>query len=81
MCSSDLVNTGNVYGEGWPPRNVFGWVELNNLNNNLTMITNAVSYDSGIIVGTTQPVPEPNTVVLFIIGLVICAVKYYGIRT
>jgi hypothetical protein len=43
------------------PRDVFGWVHLQNDNGTLTMLGNAVAYDEGgIIIGTTQAVPEPN---------------------
>jgi hypothetical protein len=52
------------------PRTVFGWVHLRPQfpsSNTLTMVENAVSYNSpGIIVNTTTLVPEPGTVALLI---------------
>jgi len=64
------VATGNqVFG----PRTVFGWVHLRPQvagSNILTMVENAVSYNSpGIIVGTTTIVPEPATIALIACGL------------
>ena len=42
-------------------RNVFGWVRLRNVFGQLEMVENAVAYGSlGIIVGTTDLVPEPQ---------------------
>lgn len=64
------VNTGNSDGEwsgpGLPPRNVFGWVELQNVGGTLTMLDNAVSYDgAGIVIG----VPEPGAALSLLVGV------------
>jgi hypothetical protein len=49
------------------PRDVFGWVHLQNDNGTLTMLDNAVAYgEGGIIIGTTQAVPEPNALALLL---------------
>jgi hypothetical protein len=59
------VNTGNDLGSGFPPRNIYGWAKLRNIDGSLTLLENAVSYQgTGIIVGTTQVVPEPSASVL-----------------
>lgn len=51
----------------FPPRDVYGWVHLQNTGGSLSMIDNAVAYnESGIIVG----VPEPSSGTLFLGGLV-----------
>jgi hypothetical protein len=53
------------------PRTVFGWVHLQPTSpTELTMLANAISYNSpGIIVGTTTLVPEPTVTVFMAIGL------------
>jgi hypothetical protein len=59
------VNTGLGFESGF--RNVFGWVLLKPIGGVLTMVDNAVSYDSqGIIVGTTTVVPEPSATAIFV---------------
>lgn len=63
------VNTGNTDGAGFPPRNLYGWARLRNTAGNLTLEDNAMTYSgSGIIVGTTQVIPEPALFGLFIAG-------------
>lgn len=65
------VNTGNS-GNGWPPRDVFGWVAFTNSPTGLEMIGNAMAYDTnGIFIGTTNivPVPEADTWALMLTGL------------
>jgi hypothetical protein len=50
---------------GQPPRDVFGWIELNNTGTELLPVANAVDYgDGGIIIGTTTPAPEPASLAL-----------------
>ena len=57
-------------------RNVFGWVRLRNVLGRLEMVENAVAYNSlGIIVGTTEVVPEPPGLFLgwlAFVGLTMC---------
>lgn len=66
------VNSGNEEGE-WgdlPPRNLYGWVQLRSQGGVLSMLGNAMSYSgNGIIVGTTQAIPEPS-----VPGMVLAAV-------
>jgi MYXO-CTERM domain-containing protein len=41
-------------------RDAFGWVHLRQVDGKYQMVGNAMAYESrGIIVGTTQVVPEP----------------------
>ena len=48
----------------FPVRDVFGWAHLVSEGGQLVMLENAVAYDSeGIVVGTTQLVPEPSGLV------------------
>jgi hypothetical protein len=64
------VNTGNAYGYGWPPRNIYGWAELNNTNGQLSMINNSITYDSGMVMSTAFiGVPEPSSIILLFLGL------------
>jgi hypothetical protein len=63
------VNTGNIDGgyDPFPPRNLYGWVHLQNTGGSLTMLGNAMSYSgSGIVVGTTQAIPEPSSLTLLL---------------
>jgi hypothetical protein len=62
------------------PRTVFGWVRLRPLSNSqLMMVENAVSYNSrGIVVGTTNLVPEPTVMVL--IAFSFCAAPLGRLR-
>jgi hypothetical protein len=64
------VNTGYGSRIGLPtPRDVYGWVHLQNSGGTLSMLGNAVAYDEGgIIIGTTQDIPEPGAT-----GLLVCA--------
>jgi len=75
------VSTTSTNGEGitepycdpneYQCRNVFGWMRLRNAGGQLEMVDNAVAYGSlGIIVGTTDLVPEPSTLTLCALGLV-----------
>lgn len=64
------VNTGNRDGtwgpDGNPPRNLFGWVHLQNTGGTISMLGNAMSYQGdGIVIGTTEVIPEPS-----VLGLV-----------
>ena len=56
------VSTDGIGG----PRSNFGWVHLEFTGGNLSIIDSAVAYNmgNGIIVGTTQTVPEPSTPLL-----------------
>lgn len=63
------VNTGKMISgnDPFPPRNLYGWVHLQNSDGNLTMLGNAMSYQGpGIIVGTTQAIPEPSSLTLLL---------------
>ena len=70
------VNTGSPDGP-WtdlPPRNLYGWVHLQNLGGSLLMQGNAMSYQgAGIVVGTTEVIPEPSSCMLVLCGLGITA--------
>ena len=70
------VNTGNSDAP-WtdlPPRNLYGWVHLQNLGGSLSMQGNAMSYQgTGIVVGTTEVIPEPSSCILVLCGLAITA--------
>jgi hypothetical protein len=82
------VGSGDFYlgvstGQGWngpgppspPNRDSFGWVELTNTVGGLANAGNAIAYDAeGILVGTTIPIPEPSTALLFATGLAVVAV-------
>lgn len=69
------VNTGR-FGPPFPPRDVYGWVHLQNDNGTLTMVDNAVAYgESGIIVGTTLAVDEPLTLALVLAGAVVVCTR------
>lgn len=64
------INTGPDMAPSFPNRDVFGWVEIRNVPNNLIVVRSAMAYgESGIIIGTTTPVPEPEIYSLMIIGL------------
>lgn len=53
-------------------RDVFGWVHLQNTPAGLTMLGNAMAYDtSGIYIGTFQPVPEPTAASIVMLGLTV----------
>jgi hypothetical protein len=61
------VNTGNTVPD---LRNAFGWIHFKVVDDVLTMVGNAMSYESpGIVVGSTTLVPEPN-----VIGMAVAAV-------
>ncbi len=63
------VNTGNSDGVGFTPRNIYGWAILRNDSGNLSLLDSAFSYGgSGIIVGTTNTVPEPSSCVFIATG-------------
>jgi hypothetical protein len=55
------VSTGNI-DSGPDQRDVFGWVHFKIVLGALTMVENVLAYESvGIVIGTTQTVPEPST--------------------
>lgn len=63
------VNTGNMDGgfDPFPPRNLYGWVRLQNTGGSLTMLGNAMSYQgTGVVIGTTQAIPEPSSLTLLL---------------
>ena len=67
------VNTGNSVPD---LRNAFGWVHFKVVDDVLTMVGNAMSYESpGIVVGTSVIVPEPSTV-----GLALAAMTFLARR-
>ena len=54
---------------GSPDWNVFGWARLRPEGGKLTMIENVMVYGvDGIVVGTTQVVPEPSAWVIMVVG-------------
>ena len=60
----------------FPTRNVFGWVQLQNVAGQLVVIDNAVAYDSlGIFVGTYDVIPEPSTLGLVWIAIAVLQLK------
>jgi hypothetical protein len=70
------VRTGAGYDvfPGPPRRNAYGWVHLRPENGVLAMVENVMSYNStGIIVGTTNVVPEPASAFLALLALVTLA--------
>ncbi len=74
---NDLNVSGYFYlgvatSQGTSERDIFGWVRLQNIGGVVSMVDNAVSYaGTGIIVGTTQAVPEPASVVMISLGGVV----------
>lgn len=74
--SSDFwLGVATSRGGAFKSRTAFGWVHMRPTIpfpgfNELVMVENVMSYDSGgIIVGTTTTVPEPGVVTLILIGL------------
>jgi hypothetical protein len=71
------INTGHYYSGGFgsekgSDRDAFGWVHLRQVDGKYQMVGNAMAYESrGIIVGTTQTVPEPA-------GLLLSAIAFSG---
>lgn len=58
------VKTGNFFS-GLDQRDAFGWARFQIVSGALTMVENVMSYQSpGIVVGTTQLVPEPGSTTL-----------------
>jgi hypothetical protein len=56
----------------------YGWVRLRPIGDMVTMVANAVSYNSrGIVVGTTQVVPEPTSSVVLPFAM---AALFYNLR-
>lgn len=63
------VNTGKWDANFQPdlPRNLYGWIALRRIGTTLSVLGNAMSYDgTGIIVGTTQAIPEPSALTLLL---------------
>ena len=52
------------YTSFYNPRGTFGWAQFQIIGGQLTMLDNAVSYGRGIIVGTTEAIPEPGSLSL-----------------
>ena len=74
------VNTGVLVGPrpdpDFSPRELFGWVHLQNSGGTLTMLGNAMSYgEPGLVIGTTQVVPEPGIFGLALAGLVLAGLR------
>ena len=65
------LNTGTSDFPGSPyHRNIFGWVHLQNINGEIVMLDNAMSYGAeGIVVGTLSEVPVPPALPLFLSAL------------
>jgi hypothetical protein len=56
------VNADNYTEETSEFRNAFGWAQFQTTEpGKIAMLDNAVSYGNGIIVGTTEAIPEPTT--------------------
>jgi hypothetical protein len=71
--STDEVGIREPFCDSNDPvcRKVFGWLRLRNVRGQLEMVENAVAYGSlGILVGTTELVPEPSCILL--VGLGFC---------
>jgi len=52
-------------------RNVFGWVKLRDVGGRLEVLESAVAYNSrGIIVGSTELIPEPSSTALACLAFV-----------
>lgn len=48
----------------------YGWMKLENTPDGLEMLENVMAYDvGGVIIGTTETVPEPSTIALSIPGI------------
>lgn len=59
------INTGT-----FAPRSAFGWVHLQNDSGTLSMLGNAMTYQTdGIIIGTTSTIPEPGLMPLLFAGV------------
>jgi hypothetical protein len=61
-----------------PVSTAYGWVRLRPIGGAVTMVANAVAYSSrGIVVGTTQVVPEPTSAAVLPIALaaLICKLR------
>ena len=62
--------TSGFSSTGFPDRDVFGWVEIESSGTDLMIVQSAISYSEGddtqrgIIVGTSQAIPEPSTILL-----------------
>jgi hypothetical protein len=79
------VNTGNPDGtwgaSGIPPRNLYGWVHLQNVGGTITMLGNAMSYQGdGIVIGTTTVIPEPSISRLLTLSLGVVSAFAAGLR-
>jgi hypothetical protein len=63
------IDTGTFKESGqW-----YGWVHLRPISGTVTMVANAMSFDSrGIVVGTLEVVPEPRSAGLALVALVTC---------
>lgn len=70
------INTGNgiwVYPD--IPRNLYGWVHLQSIGGTITMLDNAMSYQgSGIVIGTTEVIPEPSVSRMLVLSLLLAHV-------
>ena len=67
------VNTGNSFlADGSGSREHFGWAEVSvDQFGTLSILDSAVAYDQGgIVVGTSQSVPEPSSATLIGLGIV-----------
>jgi hypothetical protein len=64
------VGTSDFYLGVGLDTSTYGWVQLRPIDGGLTMVANVIAYGSrGIVVGTTQVVPEPTSRPLLLIGL------------
>ena len=65
----DSENGGNS-----SKRSLFGWVKLRNASGQLTLVESAMAYEGdGIIIGTTECIPEPAAYALLLGALALLA--------
>ncbi len=70
------INTGLGFDGSEANRDVYGWVQLRNTESGLEYVGSAMAYnESGIIIGTINAVPEPQSVLLLSAGLLALANK------
>lgn len=68
------INAGTDYISESFNRSLFGWVKLRNAGGQLTLVESAMAYEGdGIVIGTTQCIPEPATYALLLGALALLA--------
>jgi PEP-CTERM motif len=61
----DIGNAGSPYAKD------FGWAKLIRSGTDVSVLDSAMYTDSGIVVGTTSTVPEPSSLSLLALGVVV----------